>query len=76
MRRLIIWHDDKKGVYYHRLINGSYIEQNYAVGSFNSYGHKIVHIVDNFDFYKKRVPLKKKIINKSIHFLKNFDGGK
>lgn len=73
MRTLIIWHDDKKGVYYHRLVNGSYIEQNYEVGSFNSYGHKIVHRIDNFDFYKKKVPLKKKIINKCVVLLKHFD---
>lgn len=71
MKRLIIWQKES-GVCYHRLINGSYSEQDYKIGSLNSYGHKIVHVVDDFDFYKKKVPLKKAIISKSIAFLSKY----
>lgn len=70
MKSLIIWHNEQKGVYYHRLINGSYSDQDYSVGSTNSYGHVIVHRVDDFDYYRKKIPIKKRIVNKSISFLK------
>lgn len=71
MRRLIIW-EKKDGVIYHRLINGSYYEQDYKIGSINSYGHKVIHIVDDFDFYKKKVPFKTRVIDKSINFLSKY----
>jgi len=71
MRKLIIWHNDSKDFYYHRLVNGSY-DFDYKVGNKNQYGHTIVHIVDNFDYYKKRVPIKKQIIGKTISFLSRY----
>lgn len=72
MRRLVVWLNNDKGQYYHRIINGSYIEQDYRVGKTNSYGHTIVHIVEDFDFYKKKVPYKKKLISKTIDFLSKY----
>lgn len=72
MRKLVIWHNESKGVYYHRLINGSYIEQDYLLGNKNAYGHTIVHIIDDFDYYKKKVPLKKKLIGKTINILSKY----
>ena len=69
IKTLIIWFNPNKGVYYHRLVRGSYIEQDYSLGSKNSYEHVIVHKIEDFDFYKKQVPIKKRLINKSVRFL-------
>ena len=69
---LVVWFVPKKGVYYHRLVSGHYLEQDYSIGSKNQYGHVIVHKVENFDFYRKKVPLKQIIINKSISYLQKF----
>lgn len=72
MRKLIVWFNPKKGVYYHRIVRGTYLESSYFVGFENQYGHKIVHVVDNFDFDFKHVPLRQRIINKSFSYLQKF----
>lgn len=72
MKTLVIWYNENNKTYYHRLVRGSYIEQDYNIGSRNSYGHVIVHKIEDFDYYKKRIPLKKQIVNKSISFLQKF----
>lgn len=73
MKTLIVWYNPNKDIYYHRIINGSYIEQNYCLGAKNSYGHEIVHKIDGFDFYKKKIPIKKRVVRKTIKILRKFE---
>ena len=69
MKSMVIWYNPHKDIYYHKLVNGSYIATDYSIGYRNSYDHVIVHKIDDFDFYRKRVPIKRKVAKKLISFL-------
>ena len=69
MKSMVIWYNPHKDIYYHKLVNGSYIATDYSIGYRNSYDHVIVHKIDDFDYYRKRVPIKRKVAKKLISFL-------
>lgn len=73
MNKCVVWYNPNKDIYYHKIIKGHYEYHDYNVGSKNSYDHVIVHVIDNFDFKIKRIPIKKRIVRKTIQFLKKYD---
>lgn len=73
MNRCIVWYNPTKNVYYHKIVKGHYEYFDYSVGNKNSYGHEIIHVIDNFDFKVKRVPIKKRIVRGTIKFLKKYE---
>lgn len=77
MKKVIVWYNPNKDIYYHRLIKCHYAEANYTyeIGSLNSYNHVIVDIIPLSEYlvdydYNYFVHLKRKTINKCISFLK------
>jgi len=59
MKRLIIWHNSKKNIYYYKVVKGYYV--NYYVGYKNSYDHEVVLIIDDLIFQQKKYLLKKRL---------------
>lgn len=73
MNKCVIWYNPKKDIYYHRIVKGHYEYHDYNVGSKNSYDHTIVHVIENFDYTSKRIPIKKRIVRSTIRFLKKYE---
>lgn len=73
MRKCVVWYKPLDNTYYHRIVKGHYEYFDYKVGNYNSYGHKIVHVIDNFDFKEKKFPIKKRIVYKTIKFLQKYE---
>lgn len=68
MKRLIIWFNPNKEIYYYKIVKVHYVD--YFVGYENSYGHQVVLIIDDLIFQqKKKISLKKRLIKKIIRFL-------
>lgn len=67
IRKLCIWHNIKKDIYYHRIVKGLFYESyEYKVGAINSYGHELVYIID----LEYQSSLKDSMVNKLISFLR------
>ena len=69
MKKLIVYHNKNKNVYYHKIIY-DFIDK-YYVGYINQYNHEIVLIIDNVNFYITKDKLKKRIVKKAIRYLEN-----
>lgn len=68
MKRLIVWYNPNKKIYYYKIIKTHYID--YFIGYKNSYNHEVVLIIDDLYFQQKRTnSLKKRLIKKIIRFL-------
>ena len=65
--KIIVWYNPKKNIYYYKKIKGYYAD--YYIGYENSYGHKIILIIDDLVVYTIKVPLKTCLINRLIRFL-------
>lgn len=75
MKRIIIWYNPNKGVYYHRYVNDFSNYCQYSIGYKNQYEHEIVYMIQpNYDYYNPilKEPLKRKCVNKLISFLKKY----
>ena len=74
MKKVVVWFNPNKNVYYHKCIYCHYSEHyTYEIGSLNSYGHIIVDIIPLADYVHNEPSLKRlkiKAINKCISFLK------
>lgn len=67
MKKLIVYHNKNKNVYYHKIIY-DFIDK-YYIGYINQYNHEIVLIIDNVNFYIRKDKLKKRIVKKVIRYL-------
>lgn len=65
-RKLIIWYNPKKDVFYYKIVEGFY--QRYYVGYKNSYNHEVILIIP-VEFKVKRPTLRKRLLMKVISFL-------
>lgn len=46
MKKLVIWYNPNKDIYYYRIVRGIFYERyDYKEGSVNNYGHVIVLII-------------------------------
>ena len=67
MKKIIVWYNPNKEVYYYRVVKCNYVE--YTVGFKNSYNHEIVLVIDDFFVQHNHYSLKKRLIKKIIRFL-------
>ena len=80
MKRLIVWYNPNKNVYYYKVVRGIYYERyDYVVGSVNNYGHVIVLVVDLKELLPTsyvslyRSGLKHHVVSSLISLLKKID---
>ena len=60
MKKIVVWYNPNKDIYYYRIVRGIFYERyDYVCGSINNYGHIIVCVIPvyNIEFSK---PLKHK----------------
>ena len=73
MLKCVVWKKPLDNTYYHKVVKGHYEYFDYKVGNKNSYGHEIVHIIENLDFTITKTPIRKRVVRKAICFLQHYD---
>lgn len=68
MKQFLVYHNLTKNTYYYKEVRFSFCR--HEVGEVNSYNHKLVLIINNFDFNTKR-KVKNVLLNRLIRFLEN-----
>lgn len=66
MDKIVVWLKPD-GNFYHKKVRGYYA--TYEVGYINSYGHKIVHVIDNLPYKDFRIPFKVRLKRKLINYI-------
>lgn len=55
-RKIVVWFNPHKKTYYYKMVKCTY--RNYKIGDNNSYGHKILFIIDNVYVLKPKISIK------------------
>lgn len=75
MKKLVVWYKPNQNTYYYRITKGLYHERyDYKVGSYNSYGHKIVLVIPIYKIELVKPPetsFLTTFINKCSSYLKS-----
>lgn len=71
MPKIVVWHNPKKDMLFYKLVNCSY--RDYKVGDLNSYGHKVVLVIDKVYVIRKKMSLRKKVLSRFIRFLQKIN---
>lgn len=67
MKKIVIWYNPNKRIYYYKLVWGFYA--NYYVGYRNQFNHEVVLIIDRVDIKIKKDPLKTRVLTGIINYL-------
>ena len=65
--KIIVYHNEKKGTYYYKVVKGYY--KNYTLNQYNHYAHKIILIIDNIYYKPYKQPFRNLLLTKFILFL-------
>ncbi len=67
MKKLVIWYNRNKKVYYYRYIYDLF--DRYYAGYVNQYNHVVVLTIDVYKELIRKVPFRNKVIKRFISFL-------
>lgn len=77
MKKLVVWYNPNKNIYYYRFVRGIFYESySYDVGQTNSFGHIIVLVISydelklNLSHKYSYTTLKTRTLSRLISFLK------
>lgn len=69
MKTIVIWHNTKKNTYYWKYISN--IIPRYTEGYVNSYGHKVILVINLYKDILHKPTFKKKVLSRLIGFLQH-----
>lgn len=71
MKKVVIWYNVNKGIYYYRYINDFF--NRYYVGYINQYNHVVIMTIDVYKELIYKPKLKNKVLSRLIRFLQRLN---
>lgn len=71
MRKIVIWYNQNRGVYYYRYVFDSF--KRYYPGYVNQYSHVVIMVIDVYKELIYKPSLKKRVLSRLIYFLQKIN---